>query len=139
MKLLPVVVSLAVISAAAIGPAAAADDTDLFRRFGIDLPILTGQQLGQNGPGFLAGLAALLEALPPGNTVSIQIGEGAPQSVSGLGPQALSLSSGNVTASGSAGPGGASASVSMSNPTNSMTVNTSAGLGSAAASVHSGS
>jgi len=138
MKLLPLIASIGALAAVAAAPvvgAKAGDPLDSFRLLG---PKLSAEQLGQNGLGFFSGLGALLKALPPGNTASVQVGDNPPITAQGPGPQAVSLSTGNVTANAAAGPTGASASVSMSNPTNSMTVNTSAGFGSAGASIQSG-
>lgn len=138
MKLLPAIIAAGALLAAVAAPslsARAGDPLDPFRILG---PTLSLEQLGDSSNGFLAGLGALFKALPPGNTASVQVGEDPPIVANGPGPQSVSVSSANVIANASAGPLGASASVSMSNPTNSMTVNTSAGLGSAGASVRSG-
>lgn len=138
MKLLSAAIAAGALLAAVAAPtlgAKAGDPLDAFRLLG---PKLSLEQLGQNGLGFFSGLGALFKALPPGNTASVQVGEDPPIVANGLGPQSVSVSSGNVVANASAGSLGASASVSMSNPTNSMTVNTSAGLGTAGASVRSG-
>jgi hypothetical protein len=137
MRYFAALASLCALSAALAAPALAADDNDPLKQLGLIGLKLSPDQLGLNS-GLLAGLAALLKALPPGNTVSIQIGEGPAQTLSGAGPQALAVTSGNVTASASAGPSGASVSASMSTGTNAMSLNASAGTGSAAASVNSG-
>jgi len=141
MRTVSLAAYLTLIAAVVAGPTGGvgAASQDLASRVGVDAALLTDNEMSdQRGAGLSPALAALLAALPPGNTVAVQIGDNPPITAQGPGPQAVSLSTGNVTANAAAGPTGASASVSMSNPTNSMTVNTSAGFGSAGASIQSG-
>lgn len=55
------------------------------------------------GQGLLSFISGLIGVLPPGNTVSIQIGSQPTVTNNGPGPQSLTISLGGTTASTSAG------------------------------------
>ena len=82
---------------------------------------LTDEALADRRGGFLAGLGAVLGAMPKRNTVSVQIGSDPAQTASGSDPQSINLGD----FSGSAGTGtGSPLSVSITSNTSTTTTRT---------------
>lgn len=118
MRIRTVLASLALLAGASATPIISADATDWSAQLGFEATMLTEPELGElRGAGLAPALAALLASLPPGNTVSVQIGNNPPEGSNGAGAQTITVTRGGATGSATASTGGptsASAGVSSS-------------------------
>lgn len=107
MRIRTVLASLAALAGAAVAPVISVNATDWSARLGFEATRLTDSELGElRGAGLAPALAALLASLPPGNTVSVQIGNNPPEGSNGVGAQTITVTRGGATGSATASTGG---------------------------------
>jgi len=110
MRTVSLAAYLTLIAAVVAGPTGGvgAASQDLASRVGVDAALLTDNEMSdQRGAGLSPALAALLAALPPGNTVAVQIGDNPPEGSSGAGPQTITVTRGGATGTATASSSGA--------------------------------
>lgn len=110
MRIMSVAASLALSAGIVVGPIASvgAMDPEWSTRLGIKATTLTEQEMSdQRGAGLSPALAALLAALPSGNTVAVQIGDNPSEGGSGAGPHTITVTRGGSTGTASASSSGA--------------------------------